>query len=104
MLAAMAPHDCHETASSVATGGPATKTTSSSTPSSANDVRTSPASLRTYAHRARIAEPTWGIEPSPSAIATNHVQTGASASTRTTRSTSITTEKPTAHGNTRCWV
>ena len=48
-------------------------------------------------------EPTWGSSLAD-AIATNHVQTGGVGEHGTTRSTSITTESPTAHGNTRCWV
>ena len=79
-----------------------TKTTSSRTDSKANAVRTSDGSFRTWAQRARMSEPTLGTQASPRAKDTNHVHTGASASTRSTNATWNVSARVTAIGRTRC--
>ena len=59
-------------------------TTSSTTDSNANAVRTSFGSSSTCAQRARASDPKLGTSASPIANETNHVHTGASRRTRTT--------------------
>ena len=104
MLAPMAPHVTSEMASSVASGGPATNTTSSTTDSNANAVRTSFGSSSTCAHRARASDPKLGTSASPIANETNHVHTGASISTSTTKVSWSVTAPVTTSGSTRCWL
>ena len=104
MLAPIAPQVTSEMASSVATGGPATNTTSSTTDSNANAVRTSLGSSSTCAHRARASEPKLGTSASPIANERNHVHTGASSSTSATNSSWNTTAPVTTTGSTRCWL
>ena len=72
----------------VTSGGPTTKTTSSTTDSKANAV-CRPSASSAFAHRARTRAPTFGPNPPVSPARTNHDQVGAPSTTAATKPTPV---------------